>query len=320
MLLAAFGLTGCVSTAPLPAPQHINLSAENVELVPVADAPRAAVFGIDAVANESDSLEDLQALPGLRVRAVRPQSPAQAAGLQIGDVILSINGIETNEPDTLASIAQAATLGDRFTFEVRRDTIVLEAKLEAPRRMQTKDPEERYRVDPVMTRAGYRTELVQTRDGSTPAFTVARITRLFPRSPLPASGLQRGDAIVALDDVPVTSAQHLINRLAAYDFGDRAVFRVLPGGAGEYGDAEEVAVRLWDPGRRIRAISLRPLFHYENRLDPSATRFSLLDFWLFSVYAFERRQGEREHRLLSLFRFATGYGELIEETSEAAGP
>jgi hypothetical protein len=317
MLLTAFGLTGCVSTASLPAPQHVNLSAENVELAPVADAPRTADFGIDAVANESDSLEDLQALPGLRIRAVRPQSPAQAAGLQVGDVILSINGIETNEPDTLASIAEAATLGDRFVFEVRRDTVVLETELEAPRRVRTKDPDERYRVDPVMTRAGYRTELVQTRDAAIPAFAVARITRLFPQSPLPAGGLQPGDAIVALEGAPVTSAQHLINRLAEHDFGDRVVFRVLPGAAGGYGEFEEVAVRLWDPGRRISAVSLKPLFHYENRLGPSTTKFSLLDFWLFSVYAFERHEGEREHRLLSLFRFATGYGELIEETPEA---
>ena len=39
----------------------------------------------------------------------------------------------------------------------------------------------------------------------------------------------------------------------------------------------------------------------------------MLDLWLFSVFSYQQVEGEKEYSLLSLFRFATGYGELLEE-------
>jgi hypothetical protein len=50
-------------------------------------------------------------------------------------------------------------------------------------------------------------------------------------------------------------------------------------------------------------------------LSPEQTRLSICDLWLFSLFSYSHEEGEKEYSLLSLFRFATGYGELVEEAA-----
>ena len=78
------------------------------------------------------------------------------------------------------------------------------------------------------------------------------------------------------------------------------------------GAADEAAVA--DPGRRLARLSLGPLLQYESSLSPAQTRFSILDLWLFSVFSYQKQEGETQISLFSLFRVATGYGELLEES------
>lgn len=93
--------------------------------------------------------------------------------------------------------------------------------------------------------------------------------------------------ILALDGRPVESGQDLINRvLGDYQLGDAVTFTLLRNGT-----TLERQVRLWDPGRRISQVSLRPLLYYESSLASQQTRFSLLDFWLFAVYRLTAMKG-----------------------------
>lgn len=305
-------LAGCVSYEPRQLVPSISLSPEDLELN-VTDSDRradaGADFGLQVAVNESDSLFNVEVLPGVRVREVAAGGPADLAGLQAGDVILSVNGTEVNEPDTLSALALQSRERNNFTFRLRRGTAVLEAGVVA-RNRSTADTElrELFRSDPLATRAGYETTLVQVRNRG--ELSVARIVEMTSDSPLREAGLRVGDVILAADGIAVGSAQGFINRvLNDYQLGESLSLTL-------YRDEQilERNIRLWDPGRRISRISLRPLLFYESSLNNQQTRLSLLDFWLFSVYRFERSQSERQHQVLGIFSVSSDYGELLEET------
>ena len=316
-LLLSILLTGCVSYEPRQLVPSITLSPEDLELTSGAEDSNASAgvdFGLQVTVNESDSLFNVEVLPGVRVREVTPGGPADMAGLQAGDVILAVNGTEVNEPDTLAAVALQSREATEFSFQLRRGTAVLEASVAARSRSTASAPlRELFRNDPLATRAGYDTTLLQVRNQG--EISAARIVELAADSPLRNAGLRVGDVILAADGAPVQSAQGFINSmLGDYELGDPVVLSI-------YRDNQivEREIRLWDPGRRINRISLRPLMFYESSLASQQTRFSLFDFWIFSVYNFNRSESEREHQLLGIFSVSSDYGELVEETAQRPG-
>ena len=310
VMLVCASLTGCVSYQARVLSPSISLSAEDLSLnEPGANNNTGVDFGIETTVNESDSLFNVQVLPGIRVRTVSAGGPASQAGIQAGDVILNVNGIETNNPDALNALAQQTQDQPTFLFQVRRNTAVLEASLIArPVNANSAPLRELYRVDPLATRAGYSTEAITVR--GQPGITAAKIVDIQRDSPLARDGFSVDDMIIAINGNPIGSAQSLINSLNSdFELGDTVTVSVFSDG-----DLVNRNLTLWDPGRRISQISLWPLIQYESTLSPQTTNLKLLDFWLFSVYRFDRTAGERQHRLFELFRFSSDYGELVEET------
>lgn len=123
-----------------------------------------------------------------------------------------------------------------------------------------------------------------------------------------------GDTILALDGTPVQSAQDFITRVhTEHGLGDTVRLSVLRDD-GIQNELREVSVPLWDPGRRVSRVSLGPLLRYESSISPQQTRFTVGDLWLFSLFNYQHAEGEKEYSVLGLFRFATGYGELVEDT------
>jgi serine protease Do len=301
-------VTACVSYEPAVLVPAVTLSAEEIELADSADGSGQVLdFGLDVIVNESDSLLNVEILPGVRVLEVVPNGAADAAGIQVSDIILSVDGMQTNNPDALLVLQQQATNSSTFLFRVRRNTTVFEATVTARAIAQGSAPRELFRVDPIATRAGYRSELITIADRG--KLVAARVVELFPGSPLPAAGIKQGDLILAIDDSNLNSAQDLVTRINQnYQLGDRLRLSVFDGSS-----VSEHSLQLWDPGRRISRISLRPLLHYEASLSPQSYSLSIVDLWLFSVYSYRRMEGERAHRLLGLFNFTSDYGELVEE-------
>ena len=327
VLITACLLSACVSSAPRQLVPSITLSPETVSLSNGEAVGSGLNFGMTTAINESDSLSNIAILPGVRVRAVTPNGAADVAGIRAGDVVLAIDGREINQPDLLDALAQQVGAPGRFVFQVRRNTTAFETTLNA--RMNSDEravPMELYRVDPIATRAGFVTEVFGDdhvartgpvcADGcaSTGSVSGARIVELFPESPLPDAELRVGDTILALDGRPVQSAQDFVTRLhTEHALGDTVRLSVLRDD-GMQNQLMEIDVPLWDPGRRISRISLGPLLRYESSLSPLQTRFTLGDLWLFSLFDYQHAEGEKEYSLFGLFRFATGYGELLEET------
>jgi S1-C subfamily serine protease len=266
-------------------------------------------FGFESTVNESDGLSNITVLPGVRVRTVRAGGPAALAGIQNGDVVLAIDTMQTDHPDAITRIALSTDSQQEFEFEIRRDTTVFAVTVMAiPFTRNASRLEELYRADPVATRAGYRTQLVNSTDQG--VVTAAEVLRYFQSSPLPQHDIQIGDFIIALNGQPVASAQGLItsfNRDHAQ--GEQVELTLVRNNA--------VLLRqltLWDPGRRVSKVTLGPVFRYESSLDPDRTQLTILDLWLISLFSYNREAQEKDYSVLGLLKFSSGLeGELAAE-------
>ncbi len=312
VLVLVIGLAGCVSSQPRQLVPSITLSPETVSLSGAEPVGAGLNFGMTTALNESDSLSNIAVLPGVRVRSVSPNGAAELAGLRAGDVILEIDGREINHPDVLEALAQQTDSAGSFLLHVRRDTTVFETTLNARLISDARAvPVELYRADPVATRAGYTTEVFDTAGGA--PVSGAKLVRLFDDSPLPDADVRVGDTVIALNGRAVQSAQDLVTRLnTEVALGETVRLTIARDEVTRMASLEK-SVRLWDPGRRLARIALGPLLQYESSLSPAQTRLSVLDLWLFSVLRYTQQEGEKELSLFGLFRFATGYGELVED-------
>ena len=300
-------LAGCVSYEPAILVPALNLSAEDITLADTAGASGARIdFGVELSLNESDSLSNIEILPGVRVRGISANGPADSAGIQLGDIILSINGTLTNHPDVVEALQQAPTIENRL-FNVRRNTVVFEATV-IPRTInKNAAPREFYRIDPIASRAAYRTEMVSI--SAQPAIAAARVVDVYQHSPLRDAAIKVGDVILAVNSVPLNSAQDLVSRFnSEFDLGETVTVTVFDGES-----VLEKRVDLWNPGRRVSAISFGPLLRYQSSVTPDSKSFSLLDLWLFSLYSYNRVDEEKSHSILGLINYSSDLGELIEE-------
>ena len=126
--LTALLMTSCIAYEPAQLIPEITLSTEEVSFVEANHTDLVVDFGIETSANESDSLLNLEVLPGVRVRSIALNGPADSAGIQAGDVILFINNLPTNEPDAVLAI-QTQTQLESYIFQIQRNTTVFEVTL-----------------------------------------------------------------------------------------------------------------------------------------------------------------------------------------------
>ena len=68
---------------------------------------------------------DDEATGGLQVTFVVENSPAQAAGFQVGDVVLRVNGQTPRSPRHLDSVVAALAVGSELRLEARRGAEIL---------------------------------------------------------------------------------------------------------------------------------------------------------------------------------------------------
>lgn len=286
-------LSGCVHFESNPIPPSVELSPEKLDLDLVDTARTGVDFGMEVRPNESDSFANIEVLPGLKVSDVHPNSPADFAGIYINDVILSVSGVETNDVDTLSAIAEKSRPDQELLFVIRRGTVALEATVIARESNRPVPLRELYRVDPIASRAAYRTEIVQLSDGSDAA--VIKVVGMEDNSPLGAVGIQAGDYITAIDSREVTSAQNLVRELIEdYAPGSNVTLTITSNGR-----RLEKQVRLWNPGRYIARVQLWPLFRYEFRPDPKKVIFQFPEF--VPIYRRHVTDFETHHQLFLFF-------------------
>lgn len=171
----------------------------------------------------------LERAGGALVVGVEPSGPAARAGLERGDIILAVDGIEVKEGHQLVVMVQKAGIGNTAELTVLRDgnRLSLDVKVEAQRQSAPDSPRAKAERDSTEDWGLSLTDL-------TPAlarqYRVPRGTRgAFVRSleeggPAAAAGLEVGDVIMQVDRRRVASARACLQLLNAA--GERALLLI----------------------------------------------------------------------------------------------
>lgn len=256
-----------------------------------------AYLGLKTTENDGGSLEDLFFDPGVRVQRVVENSPAAAAGVLPGDVVLSLDGRAVDDPSALDALVLGRTPGDRVRLEVRRaDTVFgVDVELAARAGGVQADAEPLYVVDRARSGAGWATDLQGV-----------RLVSAAKRGPVARAEIPLGSVVTALDREPVASDRELVRRLLARDAGDEVRFDfVRPDGSRGRAEVELYEAETWVAGWSVPVLA-----HYSHDPEGPSTEFALIDLWLLCLLEYQREGKERTWTLLSLFSFSSGRGEL----------
>ena len=218
-----------------------------------------------------------EVVAGAIITEVLPDSPAEQAGLQEGDVVVAVDNQRVGPAGNLARLIGQYEPGDRLTLTVRRGD-------EEARELRVKlgehpdDPAVPYlgvRYQPALTQGMMLREILphgeqgMRRLEELPIPLPGNLGRsgvmvmsVTERSPADNAGLQHGDLIVSLDGEPMGGAQALSEAIATRQPGDRVVLGVIR--AGDEGEVE-VKVRLGEhpdqPGRAYLGVTIGDAFH-----------------------------------------------------------
>jgi S1-C subfamily serine protease len=199
---------------------------------------------------------------------VEADSPADEAGLQEGDIVVSVDGRELDAEKTLADLIGAYAPGDEVTLEVRRPGPDDEAEEITVELGQHPEDEEkaylgvRYHPLPPL-----RFQVWAGEKPSSPLEYWRRIRpfggwdhpRLIPEgeeiqgaivrrieegSPAEDAGLLKDDVITAIDGDPIEGPGDLVDTIAGHESGDQVTLTVRQFGDDEAEEEREIEVTL----------------------------------------------------------------------------
>lgn len=267
---------------------------------------RAAWIGLEVALNENDDPSSLEMLPGVRVSAIEPDGPAARAGLRIGDVLLSCDGIAVQDPGRLAHLLANVGEARPVEMEVQRGSRVFAAEVLPEIRT-----EETGRTLAWVERALLRVAVrdAAPRSGQAPRLG-PEIVGFGPESPLAEAGLQMGERILRFQGADAGSAAAFVRSIGLrLQPGGEASLRVL----GVDGRERELTVRAWEPGTALTRLGLWPVFCWEDELESDRGVFWIGDLLLLQLFRVDRLGTERRWSVLGLLHWRTGTALLQEE-------
>lgn len=278
-------------TGPLPDPLPATLEWAQTS------AEEGCFLGLTVRENDSGSLESLSFDPGVRITAVAEGSPAEAAGMQIGDVLLSLAGVDISDPGGLASVLTERQSGQSTDAQVQRGDSLFELSLTPSARSGSNGAAQRlWRADPARSQAGW----LAGQGG------VVLVTS-HEDGPFPTAGVPVGSVILTVDDETQRSDLDMIRYFQAQDEGQRIEVSYR---APDSEAIQSARVQLAYPERRITHLGAPILMTYSSDPEGSETHFVVLDFWFISLFRYTREGQEKHWSILRFLRFSTGLGEL----------
>lgn len=278
---------------PLPLPPSFQALASATE-----DAPlQSAFLGLSAELNQSEDVFSLEMPPGVRVTAVESGSPAEGAGVAVGDILLKFDGKATDDPQRLETLLEQITHQKSVVLRLQRGTEVVET--DASLVMQdTRRVRHVYHVDRGFLRAAFRDN----------AEGLPEVVELAEESPLVEAGVRAGDVVLKFQDQDPGSAAELVRRA---QLGLRPGDAVLITVVGPRGSRRDLAFDAFDPGTAWTQLGIWPLFLWEREIGNDRGEFRIGRFIITDLFRYARDGEEREYSILSLVEWESG--ELVLE-------
>jgi len=191
---------------------------------------------IQAVTPELKDKLGLKTDGGALISQVTPESPADKAGIQRGDVIVSFDGNKIEETHDLPYLVAKTPVGETVSVGVMRKgaqkTVNVKiGKLEEEAEETSKEgggdtPNLGIVVREVTPELAERYDLAQK--------SGVAVLRVMPGSPSAEAGLKPGDIIVEVDQEPVDTLKVFMQKIRKYQKGDTVLLLVNRKGATQY--------------------------------------------------------------------------------------
>lgn len=253
-------------------------------------------------------IEERNIEPGVTVTRVVENSPAEAAGIKEGDVILQANGTDITSPAQLLDLAETLPIGAAVKLKIDRDHEIKEVEMQTVARVEPPDADEdserktyienrRLGVEFAALERERAEQLgIKPREG-------IEVLRLAEDGPLARKKLAPGAVISEIDGETIYSPEEFLAAVNAKELGEKMEIRY----ANLDGRWQEVDVRLPKQEREVRKINIPLLFGYERAPNKSSLTLPLY------IFKRERIEDSAKYRVLWFFTFETGASdELLE--------
>lgn len=147
-----------------------------------------------------------------RVTQILPDSPAAKAGVQIGDVILTVDGQTLPEFDKLLDRLRECKPGDQLKLAVARGSDTREFEVQLTGRPGSPEASNLW--------LGVSGETREDR---------AVLTQVIADGPAAKAGLQVNDVVLSIDDKPVPDFGKLIDVIRSHQAGDKVTLKIARG-------------------------------------------------------------------------------------------
>jgi photosystem II stability/assembly factor-like uncharacterized protein len=178
---------------------------------------------------------------GLKITRVTPESPANKAGLKVGEVLKSFDKKPLTKSDELIKLLRTRKSGEKVIVEVIRESkpVDVEITLE-DRPLIAAGPQGRFAA------AGLLGFLAEEVEGG------LKVTRIFDERAAEKAGFQEDDVIKEVEGKPVTDLQSLTDVVRSRKEDEKLAFKVARGK-----EVKELSLKLESPegGNRNRPYS-----------------------------------------------------------------
>jgi S1-C subfamily serine protease len=147
---------------------------------------------------------------GLKVTSVERGGPAQKAGLEVGDVIVGVNGVPVTGQEQLDSLSRTKPVLSLHVVDVNSGRVAqIELKVEAVAGNAPTTPTSPLNPAPSEPSAPTRSLGLAAEPVTISQRTAMKITRVEPNSPAAKAGLEVNDVIVEANGQAVTGTEQL---------------------------------------------------------------------------------------------------------------
>ncbi|MBW1667311.1 MAG: DegQ family serine endoprotease [Deltaproteobacteria bacterium] len=176
----------------------------------------------------------LASAKGALVADITPGGPADKAGIQRGDVIVTYDGREVKEMNDLPYLVGATPVGKKVVVEVIRRGKRKEIQVKIGKLKEETEEEADQEAN---QRLGMRVEEITPELARTFGLSETRglvVVEVEPGSSASGAGLRPGDVIVEVDQAPITNLKAFKQKIRSYKPGDTVLLLVSRRGATLY--------------------------------------------------------------------------------------
>ena len=257
----------------------------------------SAFLGLSTELNQSEDVFSLEMPPGVRITEVESGSPADAAGVVVGDILLHFNGKATDDPQRLQTLLEQISTEQSVVLRLQRGSEVVETDA-ALTLLDTRRVRHVYHVDRGFLRAAFR----DNEEGQ------PQVVELVGESPLAKAGVRPGDVVLSFQGQdPGSSAEFIRRAQLGLRPGDAIALTVV----GPRGSWRDLEIAAFDPGTAITQFGIWPLFMWEREIGNDRGEFRIGRFIITDLFRYSRDGEEREYSILSLIEWESG--ELVLE-------